>query len=52
MVLHLDNFRHSNEAECLELVTLFVCLEEAELRHKVLDLVKALAMKRATRDAR
>jgi len=44
-MLQLNHFGYSNEAECLELVTMFACIEDDDLREKVLNLVKALATK-------
>jgi hypothetical protein len=44
-MLQLNHFGYSNEAECLELVTMFACIEEDDLREKVLNVVKALATK-------
>lgn len=37
------NFGHATEAECLELITLFVGIEDSAVRQKLLDLVSALA---------
>ena len=36
-MLQLNHFGYSNEAECLELVTMFACIEEDDLREKVLQ---------------
>ena len=44
-MLQLYHVCYSNEAECLELVTMFACIEDDDLREKVLNLVKALATK-------
>jgi hypothetical protein len=43
-MLHLDHFGYASEAECLELVTLFASVEEPEMRTKILNLMKALAL--------
>jgi site-specific DNA recombinase len=41
LMLQLNHFGYSDEAECLELVTMFACIEEEDLREKVLNVVKA-----------
>ncbi len=42
-MLHLDDLGHSSEAECLELLKLFVRIEDPDVREGVLGLMEDLA---------
>jgi hypothetical protein len=39
----LENFGHATEAECLQLIALFIGIDDAAVRQKVLNLVGPLA---------
>jgi hypothetical protein len=42
-MLQIENFGHSSEAKCLEVVTLFASIEDDAQRARVITLLKALA---------
>lgn len=41
--MHISDFGHSNEAQCLQVITLFSAIDEPDVRDKVVELIKALA---------
>jgi hypothetical protein len=42
-MLTIDNLGHSNSTQCLELVKQYIRIDDAEVRERVLNLMKGLA---------